>query len=146
MHLTANQAVPREGHLFGFATADGGWQPMVKSAMMERCEKIWKAAEQSIPSGHSFRIGGTSHHLSRGTDVQIVQRLGRWSSDAFYLYWRNAQAIIPLHIASAAERDKICTQVEKYLEGADNEVMEAWKSIQASQEQARGKGRQAKKK
>jgi hypothetical protein len=119
---------------------------MVKSAMMERCEGIWKAAQLSIPSGHSFHIGGASHHLGRGTDVQIVQRLGRWSSDAFYLYWRNAQAIIPLHIASAAERNKICTQVEKHLEGADSEVIEAWKSIQASRDRVQGKGRQGKKK
>jgi hypothetical protein len=117
---------------------------MVKSAMMERCEGIWKAAQLSLPSGHSFRIGGTSHHLSRGTDVQIVQRLGRWSSDAFYLYWRNAQAIIPLHIALAAERNKIRMQVEKHLEGADSEVIEAWKSIQANQDRAQGKGRQKK--
>ena len=146
MHLTANQAVPSSGHLFGFATIDGGWQPMVKLAMMERCEGIWKAAQLSIPSGHSFRIGGTSHHLSQGTDIQIVQKLSRWSSDAFYLYWRNAQAIIPIHIASAAERDKIHTQVEKHLEGADSDVMDAWKSIQASQDWVQGKGRPGRKK
>lgn len=33
-HLAANSNVPPEGHLFGFATAAGGWQPMVKRSVM----------------------------------------------------------------------------------------------------------------
>lgn len=137
MHLKANQALPADAHLFGYIVAEGGWRPMIKSQMMDRCEEIWKAAQLNVPSGHSFRIGGTSHLLSRGTDVQIVQKLGRWSSDAFFLYWRNAQAIIPLHVSTAAEQNEIRQRVETHLEGADSELLKAWQSIEAQQKEAK---------
>lgn len=124
--------MPRDAHLFGFLTKDGGWEPMLKSSFMERCEDIWKKTKMTGPKGHSFRIGGTSHHLARGMDVQVLQKLGRWSSDAFFLYWRNTQAIISLHVASAAKRETMRTRVEAYLEeGADREVVEAWKDMEA---------------
>lgn len=134
MHLRASPLIPKEAPFFSFATADGGWAPLEKVWMMRRCTDMWSAAGLSSPTGHSFRIGGTSHLLSRGTDVKIVQRHGRWSSDAFYLYWRNAQDIIPQHIASAAERSKLVERVEKYLEGADEAVKEAWERVQIARQ------------
>lgn len=129
-HFKANGGLSQAGHLFGYSTVNGTIQPLVKPAMLARCEEVWTAAGLNLALGHSFRIGGTSHLLARGTDVQIVQRLGRWSSDAFFLYWRNAQAIIPLHIASAADRDAMMARVEEYLEGADWEVRQVWATIQ----------------
>lgn len=148
MHLSANSAVPAIGHLFGYATVNGRWRPMIKTDMMARCEEIWTISGLSVPTGHSFRIGGTSHLLARGTDVKIVQRLGRWSSDAFFLYWRNAQAIIPLHVATAAQQDAIRKRVEEHLEGADSDVTTVWQSIEAGrkQDQARQGKRKASKK
>lgn len=134
MHLQANAALPASSHLFSYMTCGGGALPMVKAAMMARCQEIWSRTNLSLPSGHSFRIGGTSHLLSRGTDVQIVQKLGRWSSDSFYLYWRNTQAIIPLHIASAADRARIRAAVEEHLEGVDEAVKELWESILAARD------------
>lgn len=139
MQIRANSALPPEAHLFGYTTLEGKWKPMLKHLMMERCQAIWQEAGIQGPSGHSFRIGGTLHLLSRGTDVQIVQRLGRWSSDAFFLYWRNAQAIIPLHVASAAEGERIRKAVEEHLEGSDGELLQAWKRIESQRQNIKSK-------
>ena len=42
----------------------------------------------------SFRAGGCSHLASLGHDLQLIQLLGRWSSDAFYRYLRECPQIM----------------------------------------------------
>ncbi|KAG2157540.1 hypothetical protein DEU56DRAFT_906174 [Suillus clintonianus] len=48
-------------------------------------------------SGHSFCIGGTTELLLCGVPPHIIKTLGRWSSDAFLLYWCCLKEIAPLH-------------------------------------------------
>ncbi|XP_062601811.1 integrase/recombinase xerD homolog [Saccostrea cucullata] len=38
--------------------------------------------------GHSFRIGAATHAASLGYSEQVIQKLGRWNSDAFRRYIR----------------------------------------------------------
>lgn len=38
--------------------------------------------------GHSFRIGEATHAASLGFSDQVIQKLGRWNSDAFKHYIR----------------------------------------------------------
>jgi len=50
----------------------------------------------SIPAaqytGHSFRRGAAQHALDHGFSNKEVQRLGRWTLDAFRLYYSTSQA------------------------------------------------------
>ena len=71
---------------------------------MSRCNSIWKSAGLSCTSGHSFRIGGTTHLLSHGVDPWIIMKQGRWSSKAFLLYWRNIEDILPLFIGDSLDK------------------------------------------
>ena len=47
------------------------------------------ALSGKIISGSSFRAGAASHLAMNGTSLEVIKRLGRWSSDAFELYVRN---------------------------------------------------------
>ena len=49
-------------------------------------------------TGHSFRIGGTTHLLLIGVDPFVVMVQGRWKSLAFLEYWWNFEEIIPTMI------------------------------------------------
>ena len=48
------------------------------------------AADVGLPPSdygtHSYRSGGCSHLLSAGVPTDVIRILGRWSSDAFFLY------------------------------------------------------------
>jgi len=41
-------------------------------------------------SSHSFRKGGAVSLQQHGVEDSIVRRIGRWKSDAFHLYVRDA--------------------------------------------------------
>ena len=62
------------------------------------CNKVWATCGLSALSGHSFRIGGTTHLLLLGVDPFIVMAQGRWQSTAFLEYWRLCEEIIPTFI------------------------------------------------
>ena len=130
-HLEINCDVPPHGHFFGYETTDG-WEPPIKRTLMDRFSRIWREAGLEVPSGHSFRIRGTTFLLECGTDIQIVQKLGRWSSDSFYLYWRNLQSIIPQHIHDAAVLKKVGSEMDSYFEDTDPVLVARWKEIQAA--------------
>ena len=48
--------------------------------------------------GHSIRIGATLEYLLRDTPFDIVKTMGRWSSDAFFIYLRKHAQILAPHI------------------------------------------------
>ena len=52
-------------------------------------------------SSHSFRAGGATDLLEGGVPPEEVRRLGRWSSDAFLMYWRPSPAETAEHVGSA---------------------------------------------
>ena len=108
---------------------------MVKRSVTDRCNEIWIKHGLQGPTGHSFRIGGTTHHLTWGTDVKIVRRLGRWTSDAFYIYWQNMQAIIPLHISNASWQVAIIQEVDAFLHDASPDVKKRWREIEEAHEE-----------
>jgi hypothetical protein len=129
-----NAALPSNAHFFGFLTNDG-WQPMVKQSVTTGCNEIWTRFGLQGPSGHSFHIGSTTHHLTQGTDDKVVQQLGQWTSDAFYIYWHNMQAIILLHIHNAACCTEIICEVNTFLLDATPEVKMRWKEIEKTHEE-----------
>ena len=53
-------------------------------------------------TGHSFRAGGATHLALRGYPKWIIQRLGRWSSDAFEIYIRTRPVLL-IAFAQAAD-------------------------------------------
>jgi integrase len=62
--------------------------------------KRWflEALAQYLPeyevTGHSFRAGGATHLALRGYPKWIIQRLGRWTSDAFEVYIRTKPELL----------------------------------------------------
>jgi len=98
-HLKINCRVPSNNHLFSFGTDTGGFAPMHRWWFMDRCNEIWSAENLPTLSGHSFRIGGTTHLLLLGVDPFIVMAQGRWRSTAFLEYWRLCEEIIPTFIS-----------------------------------------------
>ncbi|KAF9512876.1 hypothetical protein BS47DRAFT_1382695 [Hydnum rufescens UP504] len=140
-HFLMNSGLPDQAHFFAFRTA-AGWEPMVKRDLMDHCQQIWSAAGiWDLPSGHSFHIGGTTHLLSRGTDPQVVQKLGRWSSDAFFLYWHNTQLIIPRHVHDAGVWAHMDAEMNSYFGEVSPEVLQHWKVIQSERQKLkRGNG------
>jgi hypothetical protein len=68
---------------------EGNWIKVLdKEHFISMCNDIWSLHGFQRITGHSFRIGGTTSLLLSGIDAQIVKGMGRWSSDAFKLYWR----------------------------------------------------------
>ena len=94
-HLTVNSHAPEAAHIFTFETETGNFEPMHRVWFMDRCNEIW--AHSSLPplTGHSFRIGGTTHLLLLGVDPFIVMAQGRWRFAAFLDYWQLCEEIIP---------------------------------------------------
>ncbi|KIM25366.1 hypothetical protein M408DRAFT_74522 [Serendipita vermifera MAFF 305830] len=73
---------------------------MDKELLMSMCNTIWSANGLPRFTGHSFRIGGTTSLLLAGIDVEIVKSMGRWSSDAFKLYWRKTNVLFAKHASN----------------------------------------------
>jgi hypothetical protein len=130
-HLSTNHDLPDKAPLFAFCMMEG-WEPMVKWVLMHQLHSIWTAKGLLLPSGHSFRIGGTTHLLGRGTNPQVVQKLRSWSSDAFYLYWWNTQLIIPEHVHKAAA-ERIGAGMAGYFDEVSLEAWKQWQEIQRAQ-------------
>jgi hypothetical protein len=76
---------------------DGRVKMLDKERVMAMCNQIWSSHGFQRITGHSFRIGGTTSLLLAGVDVEIVKGMGRWSSDAFKLYWRKVEVLFAEH-------------------------------------------------
>lgn len=100
-HFAINP-LPAESLLFSFKDTHGTTL-LLKRQFLARCNAIWgtMATHTQSPTGHSFRIGGTSHLLLCGIHPDIVKKTGRWSSDSFLRYWRNLDTVIPHHTTNA---------------------------------------------
>jgi hypothetical protein len=68
-----------------------------KEVFMTMCNDIWSLHGFQRITGHSFRIGGTTSLLLSGVDTEMVKGMGRWSSDAFKLYWRKVEVLFAKH-------------------------------------------------
>lgn len=98
IHLLAFNS-PGHLSLFAYKDDDGSVFNLTKSAFLSRCNSIWLKSHAIKVTGHSFRIGGTTHLLLKGVDPKVVQIAGRWSTDNFLRYWRKENEIINKHIS-----------------------------------------------
>ncbi|KZV63019.1 DNA breaking-rejoining enzyme, partial [Peniophora sp. CONT] len=95
--LRSSRDLPGNAPLFAYAEGHGGYRVLTKKIFMFVCDRVWSAAGIPVVAyGHSFRIGGTTEHLLRGTPPEVVMIWGRWSSMAFLKYWRKCSEIVPL--------------------------------------------------
>ncbi|KAF8599400.1 hypothetical protein BDV93DRAFT_477440 [Ceratobasidium sp. AG-I] len=97
-HFHINNSLAAHDHLFAFrAPTTNTTHCLTKEVFINRCNEIWSNHGLERFTGHAFRIGGTSTLLRNGVDPNIVKELGRWSSDAFFKYWRDIPAIASNH-------------------------------------------------
>lgn len=87
--------------LFAFSTSCGP-RNLNRARFLERCNSIWTAHGYPRSTGHSFRIGGTTHLLLAGVSPDVVKVMGRWSSDAFHRYWRSTDALAAIHATNVS--------------------------------------------
>ena len=97
-HLQINNNIPNTAALFAFEDKVGKPIPMPQTWFMERCNNMWALSGLPSVTGHSFRIGGTTHLLLIGVDPFVVMVQGCWKSSAFLEYWQNCKEIIPTMI------------------------------------------------
>ncbi|KAE8192765.1 hypothetical protein CF335_g5757 [Tilletia laevis] len=103
-HFRLNPGAPTS-HIFSHGPNSA---PMTRSILTQRIQQAAIAANQPTLPGHSFRIGGCTEFLLRGTSLDAVRIAGRWSSDSWKLYIRRhvellvpALANAPNHAAAA---------------------------------------------
>jgi hypothetical protein len=73
-----------------------------KEQFMAMCNAIWSSHGFMRITGHSFRIGGTTSLLLSDVDAEMVKGMGRWSSDAFKLYWRKVEVLFAKHASNVS--------------------------------------------
>jgi integrase len=73
---------------------------MDKETFMKMANLVWSAHGWPRITGHSFRIGSTTSYLRTGVNPLVVKKMGRWSSDAFLLYWRNNEELFATHASN----------------------------------------------
>lgn len=96
-----------ERPFFGFrASTEEGWSALTKEEFMERCNEVWMGRGLGRLTGHSFRIGGTTELLLQGVNPDVVKQRGRWKSDAFLLYWRKVNLIVPEFLMSGYSEEE----------------------------------------
>lgn len=87
LHEYLKLARPRRGALFQFSNG----QPVTRQFFQAQLHKALQAAgiDTSLFKTHSFRIGAATEAVtSLGLPDHEIQRLGRWSSNAFRSYIR----------------------------------------------------------
>jgi hypothetical protein len=95
-HLTMNKLSLLDP-LFSYLTTSGDYLYLTKQKFLKRCNSIWSLHQIPHTTGHSFRIGGTTHLLLSKVPPDVVKALGRWSSDSFLRYWRSLDILGPLY-------------------------------------------------
>ena len=67
---------------------------------------IYNKSQLDVILGHSYCIGGSVHLLSIGIALEIIMKLGGWTSLCFLLYWHHLELIIPLALTHAWETEQ----------------------------------------
>jgi hypothetical protein len=96
-HLQINEITEPTTALMSYSTGSGRRKLLTTSKFIQRCNEIWKAHGHKRITGHSFRIGGTTHYLLNKVHPDVVRALGRWSSNAFFRYWRQLDVLATMH-------------------------------------------------
>jgi hypothetical protein len=95
----SGRTLGEEANLFHFVSTKPQPGILDKKLFMAVCNEIWTSHGFETYTGHSFRIGGTTTFLLAGVDPNVVQKSGRWASDAFLKYWRNNKKIVAQHLS-----------------------------------------------
>ena len=77
---------PSSARLVAFDTGDGRWAMWTKQQGMAALLAVVTLAEDYAL--HSLRIGGATHLSADGATSEVLQREGRWASDAHKAYVR----------------------------------------------------------
>lgn len=97
-HLRVNSRISSSAHLFAFRSQPGGpTRCLIKEAFLKRCNEVWAAHGVPRITGHCFRIGGTNEFLRQGVPPEVVKEMGRWKSNAFFVYWRDTNTVAARH-------------------------------------------------
>ncbi|TRM56173.1 hypothetical protein BD626DRAFT_414560 [Schizophyllum amplum] len=96
-HLKLN-AIGKDTPLASYIRGDGVRVALTSNVLLRRCNEVWAAEGLPRYTGHSFRIGGTTHLLLCGINPDVVRAAGRWSSSSFLRYWRAVPMLATLHI------------------------------------------------
>jgi hypothetical protein len=111
LHLHINQGLPAKSNLFAFRLPESGHtRILTRKRFLARCNTIWSRSGIPRTTGHSFRIGGTTALLQANVAPEIVKTMGRWSSDAFYSYWRDTQSITIQHAEQVPAPIRVATR------------------------------------
>jgi hypothetical protein len=101
----------------------------LRDAYFPDCKFLWLTAAGNPPTrrwfmkkfhlyfdarygGHSLRAGGATLLAKKGVSFDLIQAIGRWSSDAFRIYVRQHPIIIHSSITSNIRRDAPPAQTE----------------------------------
>ena len=83
--------LPSSGPLVAFGAGNGRWstwtQHQATAALRKVVALAGVRAEQYAL--HSLRIGGETHLSASGATLEVLQREGRWASDAYKTYVRS---------------------------------------------------------
>lgn len=107
-HLLLNTHIPSIAPFMAYeSTTSAGWAPLTRDWFLHRCNTIWRKTDMATLTGHSFRIGGATELLLRGTPPDIVAAQGSWKSRAFLEYWRKVDHILPLFISDSFTANRL---------------------------------------
>ncbi|KAF5386972.1 hypothetical protein D9615_001776 [Tricholomella constricta] len=91
-HLHIND-LPQDTHLFGY-THEGQPRPMTRTAFTRRLNRAACALGTITLHFHGIHIGSVLEYMLRGVPLEVVKRMGRWSSEAFTVYLREHAVVL----------------------------------------------------
>ncbi len=74
---------------------------MTKSWFVNRFNEALALAGRPRIWGHSFRAGGATFYMLAGKDIEKIQLIGRWRSDAWQRYIKNRGDLAAKYLAGA---------------------------------------------
>ncbi|KAE9388092.1 hypothetical protein BT96DRAFT_836771 [Gymnopus androsaceus JB14] len=84
--------------LFAYRDQQDGLSVLMRKLFLNVCNQVWSCHNIPRFTGHSFRIGGTTHYLLAVVLPDIIKAMGCWKSNAFLKYWKNLDSLASIHI------------------------------------------------
>ncbi|KAJ3871046.1 hypothetical protein F5051DRAFT_434168 [Lentinula edodes] len=75
-HIELNRLAASDP-LFSYQLPNDSLQVLTKKEFLGYCNKVWSRAGIKRITGHSFRIGGTTHYLTKGIPPDVVKAMGK---------------------------------------------------------------------
>lgn len=109
-HIRVNKP-SQAGPLFAWQHPRFGARALTKGDFMKTVNAA--ALTLGLPSlqGHGLRIGATLEYLLRGLSFETVKAIGRWASDAFFLYLRQHAVILAPYLQGTP----VFTEFNRYI-------------------------------